>query len=88
MISLTQRYPWRARQYGQQGDVVVRMHLLRNGTVRSVTLIRSSGHAALDAEAQDVIWRIGRFPAFPQDYRPRVDEFDIDQPISFRTYRN
>ncbi|WP_028079688.1 energy transducer TonB [Solimonas soli] len=88
LISLAQHYPWNARQYGHQGDVVVRMHLSRDGTVRSVTLIRSSGHDSLDAEARDVIWRIGRFPPFPFDYLPRVAEFDIDQPVTFRTYLN
>jgi TonB family protein len=88
IIGLSQHYPWSARQYGHEGDVLVRMHLSRDGTVLAVTLIRSSGHASLDAEARDVVWRIGRFPPFPFDYLPRIGEFDIDQPISFRHYLN
>lgn len=88
IISLSQKYPWTARQYGHQGDVIVRMHLRRDGAVMAATLIRSSGHESLDAEARDVILRIRRFPPFPADYIPQQGEFDIDQPVSFRTYLN
>lgn len=88
IISLSQKYPWHARQYGHQGDVIVRMHLARDGTVMTATLLSSSGHASLDAEARDVVLRIRRFPPFPADYIPQQHEFDIDQPVSFRTYLN
>lgn len=88
IISRSQKYPWSARQYGHQGDVIVRMHLRRDGRVLSASLLRSSGHAALDAEAQDVVLRIGYFPPFPADYIPQQREFDIDQPVTFRTYLN
>ncbi|NGY05464.1 energy transducer TonB [Solimonas terrae] len=88
IISFEQKYPWSARQYDQQGDVIVRMHLARDGRVLSVRLIRSSGYASLDDEARDVILRIGRFPPFPFDYLPQVAEFDIDQPVTFRHYLN
>lgn len=87
LIDLSQRYPWSARQYGYEGDAIVRMHLARDGRVLSATLLRSSGHAVLDAEALDVVRRIGRFPPFPGHYRPAIGEFDIDQPIGFRHYR-
>ncbi|WP_028009417.1 energy transducer TonB [Solimonas flava] len=87
LIDLSQRYPWSARQYGYEGDAIVRMHLARDGRVLSATLLRSSGHAMLDAEALDVVRRIGRFPPFPGHYRPAIGEFDIDQPIGFRHYR-
>lgn len=88
IISLSQKYPWNARQYGHQGDAVIRMHLTREGAVMAATLIQSSGHESLDAEARDVILRIRRFPPFPADYIPQQREFDIDQPVSFRTYLN
>lgn len=88
IINFEQKYPWSARQYDQQGDVIVRMHLMRDGRVVSVALIRSSGYAALDDEARNVILRIMKFPPFPSDYLPQVGEFDIDQPITFRHYLN
>jgi protein TonB len=88
IISMSQKYPWSARQDGQQGDVIVRMHLARTGHVLAATLLRSSGVMALDMEARDVVLRIAQFPPFPNDYIPWIAEFDIDQPVSFRHYLN
>lgn len=88
IIGRARHYPWSALQYREQGDVIVRMHLLRDGTVISANVVQSSGHAALDAEARDVVLRIARFPPFPADYLPAQRSFDIDQPILFRLYRH
>lgn len=88
LVSRSQRYPWSARQYGQQGDVLVRVHLHRDGRVLSVRLLQSSGVAALDAEACAVMQRIARFPPFPADYLPQIAEFDLDQPVNFRHYQD
>lgn len=88
LVSRSQRYPWSARQYGQQGDVLVRVHLYRDGRVLAVQLLQSSGVAALDDEACAVMWRIVRFPPFPADYLPSIAEFDLDQPVNFRHYQN
>ncbi|MGH8446280.1 MAG: energy transducer TonB, partial [Solimonas sp.] len=87
LIGAGQRYPWSARQYGHEGDALVRMHLARDGTVLSAQLLRGTGHASLDEEARGVVLRIARFPPFPADYLPQIAEFDIDQPISFRHYQ-
>lgn len=86
IVSMSQKYPWSARESGQQGDVLVRIHLHRDGHVLDVTLIRSSGVASLDEEACNVMRRIARFPPFPADYLPSISEFDIDQPVNFLHY--
>lgn len=86
VIRRSLKYPWHARQYRQQGDAIVRMHLRRDGTVLSATLVQSSGYSALDEEAREVVLRVRRFPPFPADYRPSRQEFEIDQPVTFRSY--
>lgn len=86
IVSRSQQYPWSARIGGQQGEVLVRLHLHRDGRVLGVSLLQSSGTAALDEEACEVMRRIARFPPFPVDYQPWISEFDIDQPVSFLHY--
>lgn len=86
VIRRTLKYPWHARQYRQEGDAIVRMHMRRDGTVLGATLIQSSGYSALDEEAREVVLRVRRFPPFPADYRPSRQEFEIDQPVTFRSY--
>lgn len=47
------------------------------------TLLRTSGHALLDEEARDVIFRIGHFAPLPERYIPGQTAFATDQPIAF-----
>lgn len=76
-------YPRSAAGRGQQGTAVVRVRMLRNGTVESVTLVSSAGVPALDQEAQAVFQRIGRLPALPADFVPQAAVFEFEVPISF-----
>jgi protein TonB len=57
------RYPASGR--GAAGTVVVRFELNRTGEVISSTVTKSSGHAALDEAALDLLRRASPFPAFP-----------------------
>lgn len=41
-------YPEQARRDGEQGTVVLRLVIARDGTVRNATLLEGSGHADLD----------------------------------------
>lgn len=52
-------YPLAAQQRGHQGDVVVRLHVARNGRVEKAEVVESSGHAALDQAAVEAVsvWR-------------------------------
>jgi protein TonB len=57
------RYPAKAR--GASGTVTVRFELNRAGDVVGSAVTKSSGNAALDQEALDLLRRASPFPPFP-----------------------
>jgi protein TonB len=57
------RYPLAA--HGAAGTVLVRFALNRTGEVVSTEVTKSSGNAALDREAMDILRRASPFPPFP-----------------------
>lgn len=59
------RYPPRARKQRQQGTVIIRFVVNKEGYVLSAKLIKSSGVAALDQEALAVIKRAQPLPQPP-----------------------
>jgi protein TonB len=50
-------YPLQAQQHGEQGDVLLSIHVLPNGTADSVSVTQSSGYAILDAAAARAVWK-------------------------------
>lgn len=56
-------YPDEAAQQGQQGTVVVLIHVSPAGTAAGVDLIRSSGYVLLDRAAQEAVSRWRFLPA-------------------------
>ncbi|NIR45152.1 MAG: energy transducer TonB [Gemmatimonadetes bacterium] len=57
------RYPVRLWREGVEGEVLLRIHISVDGTVDSVELSRSSGHAALDSIAMAGAERLRYHPA-------------------------
>jgi protein TonB len=76
-------YPLRAKKDGQEGTVLVRVHMARDGRILQVTVVTSSGAASLDEEAKAVFKRIGNLPPLPPNYNPDAAEFIFDLPIAF-----
>jgi TonB family protein len=60
-----QRYPAEARSRGEQGVPAVSFTLDNSGGVTSVALVRPSGIASLDQEAQAMVRRASPFPPPP-----------------------
>jgi protein TonB len=56
-------YPVEAARNGQQGVVVVLVHVAPDGTAISVDLVRSSGYVLLDSAARDAVLRWRFLPA-------------------------
>jgi protein TonB len=54
-------YPEQARVLGQEGTVVLRVIISADGTVRQVTIDRSSGFSALDDAAVETVSEQWRF---------------------------
>ena len=75
-------YPRAARLAGQQGSVVVRFVIDRNGTVLSIVLEKPSGHAILDREAVEMIERAEPFPIMPGDMSGEVLELRV--PVAYK----
>jgi protein TonB len=55
-------YPWLARKRNWQGDVLLTLHIERDGRLSRVALDTSSGYPALDRSALESAQRIGRIP--------------------------
>ena len=58
-------YPQEASANGIQGQLQLKLVLLRNGELKTVELLRSSGHTVLDKEAWDAVNNGSPFHPFP-----------------------
>lgn len=74
-------YPRAARLAGQEGDVVVRFVIDRDGNVQSVELESGSGYPLLDREATEMVERGDPFPAIPGDMPG--ERLEVRVPVSF-----
>jgi protein TonB len=79
-----QNYPDAARRRGEEGVAVIRFVVGREGRVRDVELLRSSGSPALDAAAQDML-RGASLPPFPADMTQT--ETLVTLPVRYRLER-
>ncbi len=59
-------YPEGAARNGEEGSATVRLTVMRDGTVRALSLVASSGSSLLDA-AWEAVFRDNRLPAFTDD---------------------
>lgn len=84
IVNRNVNYPSWSMRNAEQGVAIVRLRLARNGRVIEALVVRSSGYDSLDAEAREVMMRIGRFPPIPSAIYPGQLAFLIDQPVRFR----
>lgn len=81
-IAQQRYYPRRSRARGEQGRVLVRFVLVRDGSVKGLEVIDSSGIARLDQAAIKTVRRAAPFAPLPAALRQ--DEWTIDVPLVFR----
>ena len=74
-------YPEQARQRKLYGELLLTVGINRDGSIRSVTVIRSSGQLVLDAAAQRIVRLAGPFPPLPTN--AKVDELYITRTWEF-----
>lgn len=82
-LELAKQFPPDARARGARGSALIKFDLNDNGTVKSVTLLRSSGDTELDVESLAVVERAAPFPKPPpgaQKSFAAAIEFDPSQP--------
>ncbi len=77
-----QSYPVQALQNAWQGTARVNMTIGPDGAVKTARIVKSSGHAVLDAEAVHKIEKLSGLPRPPAVLRGR--EFRLAVPVSFR----
>ena len=75
------QYPSASRTANEEGVPQVLFTLDRNGRVLSSRLLKSSGHATLDAEVVAMVRRAQPFPPFPSDKAGSSGSFIV--PIGF-----
>jgi periplasmic protein TonB len=61
------RFPAAAQRRGEQGIVTVRLTIDHAGTVLAMAIVKGSGYADLDTEAQAWMTRAQPLPAFPPE---------------------
>ncbi len=74
-------YPPLARERGWTGTAEVSVDVSREGQARQILLARSSGHAALDREAVNMMSRAAASAVLPDSLRGR--EFAVRLPVVF-----
>ncbi len=74
-------YPAEAKQARQQGVVVVRFRIGRDGRVLSADIKRGSGHPLLDAATLDLLHRVSPLPRIPRSIDR--DELTLSLPIDY-----
>jgi protein TonB len=75
------RYPEGAKLRHQEGVVSLRFTMDRNGRVLTFDIAKSSGSAALDAEARELIQRAQPLPPLPAEFGR--DSLDLVVPVEF-----
>jgi len=85
-LSRTLRYPPLARERGWQGTVLLGVAVAPDGALRGTRLLRSSGHALLDAVSLDSLRRIHTLP-LAAGWR-RNDPVEVILPIRFQLADN
>lgn len=74
-------YPEQARERKLYGDLVLTVGLRRDGSIKTIEVIKSSGHPLLDAAAERIVRLAAPFPPLPTD--TAVDELYITRTWQF-----
>lgn len=74
-------YPDEARRRKLYGDLLLTVGLNRDGGIKNITIIKSSGQPLLDAAAERIVRLSAPFPAMPKDVN--VDELYITRTWQF-----
>lgn len=75
------RYPRRALQRGQEGEIRVAVVISRAGEIQSMNMLEESRYTLLNREAERAIEEAAPFPDVPDDIRG--DEYEFSVPFTF-----
>ncbi|MCM0613650.1 energy transducer TonB [Marinobacter sediminum] len=77
-------YPTEARRAGIYGTLRMLVSLKKDGTIKEVAVLQSSGSTVLDDAAIRIVRMASPFAPFPDDMREKVDELEIIRTWSFQ----
>jgi protein TonB len=77
-------YPSQARRAGIYGDLRLLVSLKKDGSIREVAILQSSGSSVLDDAAIQIVRMAAPFAPFPEDMREQFDVLEIIRTWSFQ----
>ncbi|MEC7814828.1 MAG: energy transducer TonB [Pseudomonadota bacterium] len=77
-------YPTEARQAGIYGTLRMLVSLRKDGTIKEVMILQSSGSTVLDDAAIRIVRMAAPFAPFPEEMSQSVDELEIIRTWSFQ----
>ncbi|KKM90632.1 hypothetical protein LCGC14_1236610, partial [marine sediment metagenome] len=77
-------YPTEARRAGVYGTLRMLVSMQKDGTIKEVVILHSSGSTLLDDAAIRIVRLAAPFAPFPDDMRKEVDELEIIRTWSFQ----
>lgn len=77
-------YPNEARRAGLYGTLRMLVSMQKDGTIKEVAILQSSGSRLLDDAAIRIVRMAAPFPPFPDEMRKNVDELEIIRTWSFQ----
>jgi protein TonB len=84
LLERNKRYPAAARAKGDKGTAQLAFSLDRQGRVTTARITKSSGSAALDQEALDLVRRAQPFPSPPAALNGA--QVDLTVPVRFNVH--
>ena len=85
IIDGNKKYPLISRQRRQEGTVIAKFTILKNGTVDKL-ILRSSGYRGLDREARRMIMASSPFPPIPDNVSKSPMNFTVPINFTLNTY--
>ncbi|MGO1461495.1 MAG: TonB family protein [Marinobacter sp.] len=77
-------YPTEARRAGVYGTLRMLVSMKKDGTIKEVAILQSSGSTLLDDAAIRIVRMAAPFSPFPDEMRKNVDELEIIRTWSFQ----
>lgn len=77
-------YPTEARRAGIYGTLRMLVSLQKDGTIKEIAILQSSGSTVLDDAAIRIVRMAAPFAPFPEEMRQEVDELEIIRTWSFQ----
>lgn len=81
-------YPDAARREGISGKLLLDVALNPDGSIRNITVLKSSGHTVIDAAAIRIVKLAGPYPPFPPEISKEADVLHITRTWEFSTSYN